>query len=588
MEKFLATTALHSFWDTQKKIIFLGPWCKTPKNEHVWKEIEHEMMRSPWVDRKVFYEAGKYTYNTYHYLLTLLTEYLNNVHQTNFSKRFWQIIIGPWLLHFVESFYDRYMCIKKAIEEFYPFSTFYLDPKHFITPYDTSEFIELYVNDYYNLQLYTQILTKFNIAGSVRSASGCEAPPPNIKRNSMKSLLKKLLGLVSKRITLSRQYVLWDMYLSNKHLVRYLIYSKFRAFCVLYHEYPKSVIHSKAKENQWRLNLGSLPPVDEFTAILISALEVNFPTLYLEDFDTYMGKVISGIKQFPKVIFSSTGWFFNEEFKFFSAYCMEKGSKLAGFQHGGLYGAAKWMPVEEHEIEITDRFFSWGWTKKNQPKVRPLANPKISYLYYKGKNIRRMQNQQLLFVGNAHPRYLYRFFSVPVAEMYDEYLDWRNIFLRELAASIRDRILIRLYPTEYGREESAYIKREFNGMKFDNHNLSLLKQLEKSKIVIIDHPVTTMLEALSRNVPTILYWNPNSWELRMEAEGFFEELHDAQIWHKEPISAAKFLNEVEVEPLEWWNDKKTQQAREKFIIEFALADDKWAQKWWNEIKEIIN
>ena len=125
-------------------------------------------------------------------------------------------------------------------------------------------------------------------------------------------------------------------------------------------------------------------------------------------------------------------------------------------------------------------------------------------------------------------------------------------------------------------------------MKFDNHNLSLLKQLEKSKIVIIDHPVTTMLEALSRNVPTILYWNPNSWELRMEAEGFFEELHDAQIWHKEPISAAKFLNEVEVEPLEWWNDKKTQQAREKFIIEFALADDKWAQKWWNEIKEIIN
>jgi len=578
---FLATTAINSFWDINKKIIFLGPWCLISRKVHIWKNLEYEIMTSPWLDRDAYYEAGKYSYKVYHYLLDVLTDYLNSTHRTKYSKRFWQIIIGPWLLHFTESFYDRYCCSKKAFREYSPIKTILLDEGCFITPQNTKNFMDLYCDDFYNLQLYSQIIKQLGIDFSSKKAH--HHSPVDTKTKNIKFFIKNWLYWTSKYVACKRPVILWDMYLNYSLIAKYVLVSKFLSFPVLYGNdfqtnYPKIT-------DDKRLNLAHLPPHDEFTRILIRSLPINFPTLYLEGFNDFLKKSLSAITGNPKILLSSIGWYSNEKMKFLAAYWAEQGTVLCGFQHGGLYCTAKWMPPENHEIEIVDKYFIWGGSIRKKVSVKYLPNPKISNLMYKRR--KGDNSHRYLFVGTNYPRYLYRFFSVPAGGILDEYVEWRNIFLENLSQKNRKNILIRLYHHDYEQCQKDKIIKKFPDICFDNHKDHFLDRLEKSQITIIDHPVTTMLESLARNRPTILFWNPNYWEVREEAKPFFEGLADAGIWYKDPQSAAQALNKISNDPLSWWHDSKTQSAKKKFINKFALGQQNWTKIWVAEMNEIL-
>lgn len=577
---FLATTAIHSFWDTDEKIIFLGPWCLLPKDKHIWESLDYEMMPSPWLDRDAYYKAGKYTYKTYHYLLDVLTDYLNSTHGTNHSKRFWQIIIGPWLLHFTEAFYDRYYCLKKALEKYPQLETILLDETSYITPRSMKDFFSSYYDDFYSLQYYSQILRQLGVDCSSKKKT--KVNKKAIQHKTWKTFVKRYFFSSINFIANKRPVVLWDMYLTRRYLIDYVINSKLASFPVLGEDYYEN--YSKVVKDK-RINLSFLQSQDEFTKIIISSLPINFPTLYLEGFDDFLEKSLSQFKNTPKVLISANGWFTNERLKFFAAYWMEKGTVLCGCQHGGFYGTAKWMPPENHEIEITDRYYTWGWNRKNNRSIKVLPNPKISNLMC--RKTKYDNGNYFLFVGTNHPRYLYRFFSCPVGEMFDEYFEWRNNFLKVLTQENQNRILLRLYHIDYDRCQKERLLDEFPNIRLDDHNEAFLDRLENSQITIIDHPVTTMLESLAKNQPTILFWNPCHWELRNDAKPFFEELASANIWHKNPISAAEFLNSISHAPLTWWNDSKTQSARKMFVNQFAHGNENWVNIWWAEMQEIL-
>ncbi|MBW1740219.1 MAG: hypothetical protein JRJ42_03675 [Deltaproteobacteria bacterium] len=578
---FLATTALHSFWNTNRKISFLGPWCLLSKDEHIWKFLDYEIMPSPWNDRDAYYKAGKYTYRLYQYLLDLISEYLNNIHDTRYTRRFWQIIIGPWLLNFIEVFYDRYYCLKKAFRRYFPVETILLDEKSYITPQDTRDCCELYCNDLYNLQLYSQIIRHFGISGPTKKYVRKDST--YIEHKGFQHFIEKCLYVISRYIASRKRIILWDMHLSSRYILKYILSSNFLASPVLFGNYFTSNYPIIADSR--RLNLAKLPTFDEFTGILINNFPYNFPALYLEGFRDFLEKALSWFKDVPRVVMSAVGWGRNERLKFLAAYWAEKGTVLCGCQHGGVYGTGKWVPDEMHEIEISENYYTWGWEVDNKMSVKPLPNPRISKLRY--RKIKYDLKGYFLFVGTCHPRYLYRLFSCPVGEMFDEYIEWRNIFLRILTPVNRKRILIRLYRADYDRAEKNRVLREFPDVRFDNYKRKFLSRLERSLIAVIDHPVTSMLEGLAMNHPTILFWNPRYWELREEAKPFFEELTNAGIWHKNPKSAAQFLNEVSNDVMSWWHNSKTQFAREKFVNQFAVGNRNWSKIWWSEMKKIL-
>ncbi len=573
---FLATTAIDSFWDTRKKTVFLGSWCLLPSNEPALKNLEYEVMPSLWLDREQYYLAGKYTYEIYHKLLDNLTEYLNAVHHTNHSKRFWQIILGPWLLSLIETFYDRYRSILKALDSYGEVETILLDPGSFITPHDMAHFATFSYDDFCALQQYSQVMNFLGIQCPVKGAD--IAMLSGRVRAKSKSLPQQTAFRLTSLLASKFSIALLDVNLPIRDLLHIALVSRFRAVPVYTHEnlpcYEKII-----SEN--RSGLANLPCIDDFTRALVASLPVNFPTLYLEGFE-HLRRCMPASRH-NSVLVTTGGLFANERLKFYAATFAENGGLLCGMQHGGLYRSAKWMPVERHERDITDLYYTWGCNSTGSPLIRSLPNPKTNGSVKTSGPLKALY----LFVTTSHPRYLYRFTSTPVSDSFQEYIRWRSSFLNALSDYNRDYVLMRMYFSDYRRNEKDALLKEFPELHFDTHQIAFENRLSESTLLIIDHPVTTMLQALASGKPTILFWNPLHWELRESAEPYFHSLRQAGILHDSSQGAAFKLNEISGDPASWWNTPDVKGARDEFCRQFAKKSTNWKKDWAEEFSKLL-
>jgi len=96
------------------------------------------------------------------------------------------------------------------------------------------------------------------------------------------------------------------------------------------------------------------------------------------------------------------------------------------------------------------------------------------------------------------------------------------------------------------------------------HNL-----VNKSRLYISTYNATTFLESLSWNMPTIMFWDPNHWELNDEALPYFELLKSVHIFHETPESAAKHMTEIWDDIPAWWESKSVQHNRNQFCDQYS-------------------
>ena len=113
---FLATTADQRYWNKDEKIFFLGEWCRTHDQKHIWSNLDHEVMPYHWSDPNRYYRDFQYLDELYERYLRLLSEKLNSLHGENHSLRYWRLILSPWLYYFLQVTYDRYLSIRSAID----------------------------------------------------------------------------------------------------------------------------------------------------------------------------------------------------------------------------------------------------------------------------------------------------------------------------------------------------------------------------------------------------------------------------------------------------------------------------------------
>ena len=113
--------------------------------------------------RRTSLDGGKYLSdddykNIYQVLLIKLSEWLNNYHGLHKSHRYWRIIVGPWLIYYLNALYDRYYCLLRAFASNPALETICLSDESFVIPNDINDFKALSIDDPYNLQLYSQLL----------------------------------------------------------------------------------------------------------------------------------------------------------------------------------------------------------------------------------------------------------------------------------------------------------------------------------------------------------------------------------------------------------------------------------------------
>ena len=115
-----------------------------------------------------------------------------------------------------------------------------------------------------------------------------------------------------------------------------------------------------------------------------------------------------------------------------------------------------------------------------------------------------------------------------------------------------------------------------------------ISEVAKSRLAIHTANETTYLETLAANFPTLVFWDPNFYEVRPELQVYFDALVGVGILHYTPESAAEKLNQVFKDPMAWWSSEEVQQARKFFCEHLALTSDDWFSQWQSELKGVLN
>jgi putative transferase (TIGR04331 family) len=590
---YLGTTRLDEFWPTERPLFLLGQWC-LKENEILNKDYHspHNILPYPWDNQDRFETAALYVQQVYERILAGLTNALNSIHGLNKPVLYWRIIIGPWLAWYLEAFYDRYMCIKDALEIDPHIVTIGLDSESYIVPNDFEDFVRLYLDDEYNLMLYTQIFEVLGLELKEKRQShsiGDEVVPVRINKKvskNLNSLILSILNSARKSIFIRSPIGMMSTGISLEMGVSLWLHSGFKiSSCSNFSDNLSPVL---GKNNLQRSHIRDyLAPSDEFESVVVSTLSQNIPISYVESFSQRRKKIVQ-YTYFPRAVVSAVGWYFDEQFKIYAAEAQNNGSKLLSLQHGGYYGMLKYMSPELHEQKISLKFYSWGWSPGLAENVDVIGMPSIHLLSLnKITKIRKntLIKDSILFVTTKHPRYLYRFQSHPVGPQWKEYFMWELRFVQKLDIKTLKNLRIRLYPHSYGWGLKKFWAENMPNVSFANEN-KMVSLLASSSMMVIDHPSTTILESMALNIPTILYWDPSKFIMRSDVLPLLDELKNVGVLHESPESAASMINQIFNDPLSWWMQESVQKAKDKFCNRFAKISKNWIGEWKKELYSV--
>jgi len=226
-------------------------------------------------------------------------------------------------------------------------------------------------------------------------------------------------------------------------------------------------------------------------------------------------------------------------------------------------GLNKW--IEEHEINISDRYLTWGWgtaeSGRNSKKLVPLGMQK--------KMVRKKSKEvagDLLFVMASAPRYPFRLDMD--AEIYDYLVDCFRLPDALAGTPIYNSLLVRLYSRDYGWNEKARWSDAHPTIRLDDGMASMDELIERSKLVVYSYNSTGYLESLVSNIPCVVLFDELLSPLRDDAKPYFDELHRVGVYQKSPESAVEHIQKIWEDIPAWWDSPEVQSVLEKFKFIF--------------------
>jgi putative transferase (TIGR04331 family) len=225
--------------------------------------------------------------------------------------------------------------------------------------------------------------------------------------------------------------------------------------------------------------------------------------------------------------------------------------------------------MEDHQWAISDGWLSWGWEEEKNPKVKAIGNLKMV-----GNKMAWDPKGNALLVEMTIPRYSYGMYCVPVAGQWLDYFNEQCRFVETLPIEMRRRLLVRLYVPDLGWGQAARWQDRFPDIRQDDGRAPIAPLISRCRLYISTYNATTFLESLAANVPTIIFWNPNHWEMRESAIPFFEKLKSVGIFHETPESAAHKMTLVWDDVAGWWNSEYVQSARQQFCYRYSRIPER--------------
>lgn len=530
-------------------------------------KLDFTTSKNPWGEHEKHRELYSRVLTTHEALLAELAVKLNEIHETQHSLRYWRIVVGGWLLDFVQIFFHRWQVLSEAVDEYesaHMKVRFYgqsipaaVNSQHFISSIRETGWNERLFHD---LALFlpqislakqvspddTPVLHSFYGAG--------EDSPRNAHSNPTKR---------KKRIYRKRKVHMSADFLSPLSSLR---------LSVALGQIPRNsqtppVIPLSAPNpslREWDIGEGE-PGSYQY---LIGKLVASYlPVSFLEGYQVlkkHSRDFYAEIK--PQVVTTANSHFSNDAWKFFAGESVEAGAKLVIQQHGGFYGVGDISPRLDWELSISDRFLSWGWKSDSNPKIYPAPAGRI----LNHRPARRKKRPGKLLHVLTHSLPIPRILSsTPTGEQFEDYLNEQFDFFEKLSHPARQSLRVR-EPSgldEFWAFRDRAMQREIK-LVYDQE-IPFLTSLRGARLVVISSNSTTLLQAFALNVPTVIFWNPEHWALSKRAQPHFDDLRDAGVLFFDAEGCSHRVNEVWDDPQIWWHSPRVQTAVKTFCKEFA-------------------
>ena len=287
---------------------------------------------------------------------------------------------------------------------------------------------------------------------------------------------------------------------------------------------------------------------------------------------------VNRINKKPKVILTTNGFYASSLKAKYIIDCISNGAKLILMQHGGNKNHHKISFTDNFEIDVSDKYCTWGWKKDYKKKIVPLGINKDLSQINKGSN----KNTNLLFIVKSCKRFSkYLDYDNCPKLNYHYYKNFCVDFYRHLKPNFQKKMIFRLHTKSW--DELKFFKKKCSGADFsDRKKEKFEKVVKKSQLAICSYLGTTFLELMASNIP--VYFNTSSpiYIYNKDTVDLLKILEKYKIFlmiKKWQVLIHLNWNEIE----HWWFNKDLQIARKLFLKKFAFQNE----NYYNELKAIL-
>lgn len=585
----LVTTAINfNFKKSKNNISLLGEWCKT-NERYSKKNFAHKVQKCHWTDINKLNKDSSYIKNQYEGILNILYKDLNKLNNKKKDKRYWRIIIGPWLTFYIAAMFDRWETIRIFFKKNRNIKTSYLKniDKKILTSKNTLNFlINAQNNDIWNHENFLRIIN-FNYKENINHEAGTISflKKKRIKsiQYNFKTIIKYFIKLVDTVISFFalkyNKVILESFYFCKSDLIKLHLKSKMipafykNTFKDLELNSNRTLEYNKRKLILKDLNFSN----KSFLHFLVVSLRNDLPICFLEEFNKINNSVNYLSKQKKKTIITMTSHFFNERFKIWLAEMTSKGSKLQIAHHGGSL-PPKLALFIDHNEKISDKILSWfKFNKKIFKQMSPVQLLRYKKIHNKSKN-------SCLILACETNRYPIRCQSWPYVEQYKLWFNDINVMVENLQPIIQKKVIYRCSSEEIGFETVDRFKQKFKKLKStDIYQSNLTDELSKAKLTICTYPDTTIADSIMSGTPTIIVFSTKLYRLSKQSNKIIKYLKKNNIFFDDMKKASKHINNIWSDPNIWWKSSKVQIALVKFKKEAFNVRENWIEEWSNHI-----
>lgn len=332
-------------------------------------------------------------------------------------------------------------------------------------------------------------------------------------------------------------------------------------------------------DSNWRTSRSSDMQLRDWTDVTMALLPLYMPLAYLEGFVDYRRRAHALRLRRPRAMYTANSLHGHLLFKVLAADWRGEGTLVLNHQHGGGYGIDRIHPLEEYESRVACKFYSWGWSERTNQ--RPLSPASICLDRRPSKRTHRILVNCMDF-----PQVLYRIHFHPMPGSVDQMLEQTATFIASLRGV--SGVTVRPYLRDYGHDLLGRLKRTETAFEIDDSSVGGPAAYARSALVVHNYLGTAWLETLAMNVPTVCFFDSQTYAFRSAAQPFIDRLVDVGVLHTSAIEAADHVRSICNDPSGWWTGPEVQSARENFVRQYANFSPNWMAEWQEEFQRCLS